>query len=198
MSKKKKKKITVIVYIVLLLVFVALVGAVAIFTNGFKNDFKSFYAVVDNKMILDSVGGYIVADNNPLSVDVKYTFGAFSKEQTGYSVKIVPNSNAKDFDFTVDGDVYSFKAEKDYTKGFKIDKQQNSFSVSLLGQGLLSVLQGVFPESVVELDSEVNFENLFTIVITSYDDSQNVYVSFGVENVIGVKGIVLDHSEIIL
>ena len=102
----KSKIGQVVSYIAILLVIVAVIGVFAHFTNGFTSDFKTFYVSVDGKDVMISGSGYAISENEPLSVDVKYTFGAFNKNETkDYSVKIVPNKiENSDFTYTVDGD----------------------------------------------------------------------------------------------
>ena len=104
----------VIAYILLVLAFVAVCGVVAYFTGGFTSDFKTFYVCVDGKNVLSTADGYELTTETPLTVDVKYTFGAFNKENTGYSVKVVPNKiDGKDFDFTVDGEITTSRNSSD-------------------------------------------------------------------------------------
>ena len=111
----------VIGYILLVLVVVGVIGVIVYFTGGFTSDFKTFYVSVDGKDVLTSAGGYKTSQEMPLTVDVKYTFGSAGGDVSGYSVKIVPHVvEGKDFDFTLDDQVYSFQAETDLTAGFDI------------------------------------------------------------------------------
>ena len=85
-------KIVAIVAVVL--VIVAIGGFVAYYTNGFTNDFTTFYAVCDGNKILSSASGYRASRGEPLKVDVVYMFEDLSAEQNGYTVKVVPNVDA--------------------------------------------------------------------------------------------------------
>lgn len=137
----------IIAYILLVLAFVAVCGVIAYFTGGFTSDFKTFYVCVDGKNVLSAADGYELTTEKSMTVEVKYTFGAFNKENTGYSVKVVPNTIAgKDFDFTLDGQVYSYQAEPDLTAGFDIEKDETSFKITPKG-GINKILQAVYPES---------------------------------------------------
>ena len=112
------KTIAVIVCVFLL---VLAVGSIAFFTNGFTSDFKTFYVESDGKRMLSDYDNYIMKQDAENKFVVKYTFGAVNKDISGYTLKIVPNvSHDNDFDFTVDGEIYSFGAEEDLTKGFDI------------------------------------------------------------------------------
>ena len=90
------KAAKIISYIVLVLVFVAVCGFLVYYTGGFTSDFKTFYINVDGRDILTSADGYKLSADTPLTVNVKYTFGALNKDITGYSVKVVPNAAGKD------------------------------------------------------------------------------------------------------
>lgn len=148
------KTIAVIVCALLLLLAV---GSIAFFTNGFTSDFKTFYVESDGKRMLSDYDNYIMKQDTENKFVVKYTFGAVNKDISGYTLKIVPNvSHDNDFDFTVDGEIYSFGAEEDLTKGFDITQNDfasflaslqayfiNPASVFLLSKGLPSFSNGV-------------------------------------------------------
>jgi len=108
----------IIAYVLVLLVVVGVIGVIVRFTGGFTSDFKTFYVTVDGKDVLTTASGYKLTTTQPLTVDVKYTFGSAGGDASGYSVKIVPNViENEDFDFTLNGDVYSYQAETDLTAG---------------------------------------------------------------------------------
>ena len=65
----------IVSYILILMVIVATIGVFAYFTNGFTSDFKTFYVSVNGKDVMTSQGGFVATTNEPLAVDVKYTFG---------------------------------------------------------------------------------------------------------------------------
>ena len=110
------KAAKIIAYILLVLIFVAVCGFIVYYTGGFTSDFKTFYIKIDGKDILTSADGYTLSADQPLRVEVKYTFGALNKNVSGYSVKVVPNAiEGKDFDFTVGGQTHSYQAETDLT-----------------------------------------------------------------------------------
>ena len=124
----------VIAYILVLLVVAGVIAVIVRFTGGFTSDFKTFYVSVDGKDILTSAGGYEITNEKPLTVDVKYTFGSAGGDVSGYSVKVVPHAvEGKDFDFTLDDQVYSFQAETDLTAGFDIAREETSFTITPKG-----------------------------------------------------------------
>ena len=184
----------VVSYIVILLVIVAVIGVFAYFTNGFTSDFKTFYVSVNGKDVMTSSSGYVITPQEPLSVDVKYTFAFNQSETKGYSVKIVPNKTDEDFDFTVDGETHYFGDEKDLSNGFIIDKQEKSFTVTPKGSTPLEILQAIYSESEVSCESK-GYNDMFTLIITSYNGEASVKLNFALER--RVTGITFD-KEVIL
>ena len=184
----KSKIGQVVSYIAILLVIVAAIGVFSYFTNGFTTDFKTFYVSVNGKDVMTSQNGYVVTPSEPLKVDVKYTF-AFNKNETkGYSVKIVPNKTDEDFDFSVDGETRFFGDEKDLTNGFVIDKQEKSFTVVPKGGTPLEILKAVYPEN------EVTCNDMFTVIVTSYNGESSVKLNFALER--SITGITFDKEVI--
>lgn len=184
----------VVSYIVILLVIVAVIGVFAYFTNGFTSDFKTFYVSVNGKDVMTSGSGYVITPQEPLSVDVKYTFAFNQTETKGYSVKIVPNKTEEDFDFSVDGETHYFGDEKDLSNGFIIDKQEKSFTVTPKGSTPLEIFEAVYPESEVTCESK-GYNDMFTLIITSYNGESSVKLNFALER--RVTGITFD-KEVIL
>lgn len=116
----------VIGYVLLVMVVVGIVGAIVYFTGGLTSDFKTFYVSVDGKDVLTTSGGYLASPEKPLKVDVKYILNSAGGDASGYSVKVVPHVvEGKDFDFTLDDQVYSFQAETDLTAGFDIQRDES-------------------------------------------------------------------------
>ena len=186
----------VVSYIVILLVIVAVIGVFAHFTNGFTSDFKTFYVSVDGKDVMISGSGYTISDNEPLSVDVKYTFGSFNKNETkDYSVKIIPNKiENSDFTYTVDGESKSFQLETDLTAAFEIDKGEKSFTVKPKGKSLTEVLTAFYGTEVTDCENK-GYTDMFTIIVTSYNGEASVKLNFTIAG--KVVGVVLDREVIV-
>ena len=195
MAKQGTNKIgKIISYIVIVLVLVAACGLLAYFTNGFTSDFKTFYVECDGQQVLSTSEGFEMAKDEPMTVDVKYTFGAVNKEISGYSVKVVPNAvQGKDFDFTLDGDAYSFQAEDDLTAGFEIVQEETSFTVKPKG-GINEIMKAVYPNYEVGDCRGKAYENMFTLIVTSYNGEASVKLNFTVTE--HVEGVILDKEVI--
>lgn len=180
----------IVAYVLVVLALVSAVGFIAYFTGGFTSGFKTFYVEVDGKQILTNASGYSIPVGESMTVDVKYTM---SEEASGYTVKVVPNQLAgKDFDFTLDGEVYSYQAEKDLTAGFDIEYGDTSFTVKPKGT-ITDILKAVYPGSTVEDCRDFAYDNMFTLVITSYDGESSVKVNFTVSEDVGGITITPDH-----
>ena len=189
----KSKIGQVVSYIVILLVIVAVIGVFAYFTNGFTSDFKTFYVSVNGKDVMTTANGYVVTPQEPLSVDVKYTFAFNQSETKGYSVKIVPNKTDEDFDFSVDGETHRFGDEKDLSSGFIIDKQEKSFTVTPKSGSLQEVLQAIYSDNEVVCENK-GYNDMFTLIITAYNGESSVKLNFALER--RVTGITFDREVI--
>ena len=185
--------VKVITWGLILLIAVTAVGAIAYFTDGFTTDFKTFYVTVDGKDIMTSASGYTISDSNPLKVDVKYTIA--DEGQNGYSVKVVPNALfGKDFDFTLDGEVYSFQAESDLTEGFEIVYGEQSFTIKPKGN-LTQVMAAVYPESDVGNLAGFGYENMFLLIVNSQSGESSVSIAFSLT--MTAEGITIVPDQII-
>ena len=181
----------IIAYILLVLVLVSAIGFIAYFTGGFTSGFKTFYVEIDGDQILTSESGYKIPTGEAMTVDVKYTM---SDEKSGYSVKVVPNKLAgKDFDFTLDGEVYSYHGEKDLTEGFEIEYGDTSFTIKPKGT-ITDILRAVYPGSSVEDCRDFAYDDMFTLIVTSHDGESNVKVNFTVSE--DTEGIIITPDHI--
>ena len=185
----------IVSYIILLMVIVATIGVFAYFTNGFTSDFKTFYVSVNGKDVMTSQGGFVVTNKEPLSVDVKYTFGALNKNDSkDYSIKIVPNKiENKDFTYTVDGESKSFQSETDLSGGFDVVKGEKSFTIKAKGETITEVLSAIYGKEITDCESK-GYNDMFTLIVTSYNGEASVKLNFSLT--LKVTGITLDKEVI--
>ena len=193
----KRKSAGWLAYVGALLVLIVLVGVVARFTNGFTDDFKTFYIRVDGKEIMSSAGGYEITRAKPMQVEVKYTFSFATDENKGYNVKIVPNAadKSKDFSFSVNGENRQFQAETDLTDGFEIEKSESSFKVTPKGENLTGVLQTIYPGLDMAHIEEKAYNDMFALVVSSYNEKSSVTIYFTLSS--KVTGVRLDKEAIV-
>ena len=193
----KRKSAGWLAYVGIVLVLIVLVGVAARFTNGFTDDFKTFYIRVDGKEIMSTADGYEITSEKPMQVEVKYTFSFTNDESKGYSVKILPNDadKSKDFSFTVNGESKSFQSMQDLTDGFGIEKSESSFKVTPKGENLTGVLQTIYPEIETEHLEEKAYNDMFALVVSSYNEKASVTIYFTLSS--KVTGIRLDKEAIV-
>ena len=184
----------IIIYALIILALIGVLGFIIYFTGGFTTDFTGFYVTVDGEDVLSTGSDFRVKEDDPLKVEVKYVFASPNDEAKGYTVKVVPNAiEGKDFDFTLDGDQYAFQSEKDLTAGFVILRSEESFTIAPKGD-LTDILSAVYPDGAVEDCTDKAYENMFTLVVTSYNGEAEVRINFTViEN---IKGVILDKEVI--
>ncbi len=186
----------IIAYILIVLAIIALIGVVAKFTGGFTTGFKTFYVTIDGKDVMTTGNGFVATEKSPMKVDVKYVFDSDENTEKNYSVKIVPNAvSGKDFDFTLDDEVYAYQSEKDLTAGFDIVMDGNSFTVTPKGSTITEIMQAIYPENTVGNCDESAYEDMFTLIVTSYNGEASVKVNFAMYG--NVNGITLDQEVII-
>lgn len=192
----QNKTIRILSYALLGLLVVGVIGFVAYFTNGFKSDFKTFYINVDGKDVMESDGGYKVSKGKPLEIKVKYVFSGATNQKKEYSVKVVPNTiDGRDFTFSDGKEGKSFQSVEDITSGFDIKKTENGFTVSPKGNALEEVLKSVYPNGKFDNVNEKGYENMFTLVVTSYDGNASVKLYFSLLS--KVCGVTLNKEGIL-
>lgn len=173
-----KTAVKIVAVILAVLVLAGVVGVIVRFTGGFTSDFKTFYVTVDGKDVMSSAGGFDATPEKPLKVDVKYAFNYLGGDISGYGVKVVPHAvEGKDFDFTLDGQAYSFQAETNLTGGFDIEYGEESFTVTPKG-GVDDVLKGVYPNNEIGDCEGKGYADMYSLVITSYNGEASVTVHF--------------------
>jgi len=193
MNAKNKKAGKIIVYVLILLIVVGCIGFFAYFTNGFTGDLKTFYVECGDQKIMSSSSGFVLTNAKPLEVSVHYTFGFVNKDISGYSVQVLP---IQDFDFTVDGQVYSFGAEDDFSECFTIEKKESSFTIAPKG-GLKQILKIKYPDKEIEYNLlDIDFEKeLFKVIITAEDGTAQVEMLCVLDDS-GIEGVLLDKEVI--
>src|SRR5699024_1296734 len=131
------------------------------FTNGFNEDFKTFYVEHDGKQILAQDSELALEPGKTYRFDVKYTFDTQQSETKDYIVGIVPNAE-QDFEYTVDGEPYLYSKTGDLSSAFSLRKQATHFEITLReDMTLQSALETVYPGQQVEVPETAADENPF-------------------------------------
>lgn len=198
MNKTKIAKIITAVLLALLLV--GTVGLIAHFTNGFREDFKTFYVTYAGEDILSEKSNLELSRGEEHRFDVTYIFEDLDEgtEPKGYSVEIVSNvGKGKEFEYTIDGEKITYVDGMYLMKAFQIDKQDTYFTLTLSEDiSLKKVLENVYEKDVeVPNNVEATEPYLYTLVVSSYDESVTYHIDFAFH--IGVTGVTLDKSEVV-
>ena len=183
-----------------ILVLVLLAGIVAViyrFTNGFNEDFKTFYVEYDGEQILTTESEMHLVEGNTHRFDVKYTFDTGNSEPKDYNVKVIPNAE-RDFDFTVDGERYLYSKQDDMSAAFGLKKSDTYFELTIPQDFSLEyALQSCYPGKEVIVPEEAISSNAYPymLVVSSYNGKMvyHIALSVGTE----VTGVTLDPSQII-
>ena len=183
-------------YAFVVLILITSCGLIAYFTNDFTSDFKTFYIETNGTTHLSDTADILLSPDAENRFDVKYTFSLLNEENNGYTVKIVPNiSNDNDFDFTVDGEVYSFGAESDLTNCFDIVYYDDYFTIN--GDfRMQNILESLYPGSEVCVNAEdVNWSvDNFSLLVYSYNEE--ALISIGFHNHCPVDRVELEPNSI--
>lgn len=188
----------IIGYTVAALLLIAIVVLIYRFTNGFNEDFKTFYIEYDGKQILAADSKMTFENGKTYLFSVKYTFDTANAEPKDYSVKIVPHIE-QDFDYTVDDEQYRFSKVGELTSCFALTKSDTSFKLEMPEKlTLQNVLSNLHGGKAISLSAEAEEKNPFPycLVISSYNGKITYNINFNVtgKNVTGVK---LNPPEII-
>lgn len=182
----------IITGVIVVLIVALVVGLVFKFTNGFNEDFKTFYLEQDGKQILTSETETAFVQGEQYRYEVKYTFDGGNSEPKGYNVKVVPNGKIK-LSFKADGKQYSYADAKELTSAFSIKKEASAFTISVPAElTLKSVLEKVYGKTV-EVEEPKGY--LYTLVVSSYNEKVTYKINFGLA--INVEGIELDKDGIV-
>lgn len=200
MSKTKKASAVykIISYVLIFLVITGVIGFIFTFTNGFNEDFKTFYIEYEGESILSSDKKLVLDRGQEHRFDVKYTFDFNNEESHGYKVAIYANDDeSNSFDFTLDGDVYAYYAEGDITSAFDITLNDTYFTITVPEEATVKdVLQKLYPYSVIEVPTEgLKMMYPFTMVVSSYNEKVTYQLDFAFY--IGVTGIELSPEVIV-
>ena len=197
MQSKGQTAAKVIGVILVLALLAGLVAVLYKFTNGFNEDFKTFYVEHNGEQILTTDSELVFEPGKTNRFDVKYTFDTGQSEMKDYSVEIVPNVE-KDFEYTVDGETYLYSKAGDLSAAFVLNKQDSYFAITRReDMTIQSVLEAIHPGQQVEVPENASDGNPFpyALIVSSYNGNVNYHIAFNLGA--DVTGITLEPSQII-
>lgn len=195
MQSKGQLAAKVIGIILVLLLVAGLVAVIYKFTNGFNEDFKTFYVEHEGKQILAQNSELALEPGKTYRFDVKYTFDTQQSETKDYIVEIVPNAE-QDFEYLVDGETYLYSKAGDLFAAFSLKKQKSYFEITLReDMTVQSVLETVHPGQQVKVPETSADVFPYVLCISSYNGNVSYRIAFNLGA--DVTGITLDPSQII-
>lgn len=197
MQSKGQTAAKVIGVILVLLLLAGLVAVVYRFTNGFNEDFKTFYVEHNGNQILTTDTQMSLEAGEVYRFDVKYTFDTENAQPKDYNVKVVPNIE-RDFDYTVDGERYLYSKTSDLTSAFGLSKEDTYFEITIPeDMSIQKALESCYPGQSVVVPDSAAADNPYpyALIVSSYNESvvYHIYLSIGVN----VTGVSLDQTEIV-
>ena len=192
-----------IIFRIFLVLILLAVGAGGFFiykhTDGCNSGFKTFYVEYEGHHLdLENEHKYNVGTTHRFNI--VYPLDVISKEQKGYSVCIVPNVNVDSVEYKVDGRWNILSGVSDITAAFDLTCEEDSFTLTIPKDfNVKTVLDKTYPDKTVEVDDKYidSDEPFYMIVITSYDNSTQYIVNFGVVQIY-VKDVDLNITRIVL
>lgn len=195
MQSKGQLAAKIIGIILVLLLVAGLVAVLYKFTNGFNEDFKTFYVEHDGEQILSENSEMTFTKGKTHRFDVKYTFDTQQSETRDYSVEIVPNTE-QDFEYTVDGEPYLYSKAGDLSAAFSLKKQKSYFEITLReDMSVQSVLETVHPGQQVKVPENAADVFSYVLCISSYNGNVSYRIAFGLGA--EVTGITLDPPGVV-
>ena len=178
-----KRAVTAILCVVLLFVLGAGIFVLYRYTNGFNEDFKTFYIERDGERILASKSTAAFEPGSEVRFDVGYVFDGTNSAARDYSVTILPNPEA-DFDFEAGGLSYAWRMAGRLDGYFSLDKQAAYFTLSAPQGGIGELLREIYHDTADlseafpgGVDPETPF---FLLRVSSYNEAVTYDVVFSV------------------
>lgn len=172
-----------LIWVAIVALIVGVIVYLSKMTNGFQEDFKTFYLQYEGKAITAQESKISIKPDSDNQFDIKYAMG-FSVSDTSdntYTVEVIPNDDYDDLVYTVDGEEYSFGDIEDFSDIFKVERSDKYFIVKTPKDAtLLSVLSAKYPEQTVEVSDELAKANnyYYTLRVSSYSGNTVFNINF--------------------
>ncbi len=186
-----KTFVQILLYGCLVVFVIGIIAVIYKYTNGFNEDFKTFYVEYNGEQILTEKTAIELVPNDVHKFTVKYTFDK-DEDNRGYTVKVLSNATA-DFEFRIGNKAYTYSKAKELTEAFKIIKDETSFEIEVdESENIQEVLKRVYGDTVYVPKAQADRnEYPFVLVISSYNGNVNYYISFKIKGVSEIEEIPL-------
>lgn len=181
MKINKKAFMNALTAVAVLLIFVGLLGIVSKYSNGFNEDFKTFSLEHNNETIS--------ATESKLTFDVGseqkiYCNYIIKPDDDSFSVSLSADTTKKNtFNYTVDGNSYSFKDNSDLSDYFELNKTNSYFTIKIPNDfSMENLLSSLYPNAEeIVLQDDVDYSKYyFTLIVSNYNESIKYYIHFNV------------------
>lgn len=197
MKDTTKKASKAIAYILIILLLIGSIGLIFALTNGFSEDFKTFYLVCGDEEIVKTETNRDFRRDEVYRFDVKYVFDTEQTNPKDYSVKVITNAE-REFTFTVDNDNYSYQSGLDLSSVFELTKEKTYFTFKIpKDMTLQTVLERIYPDKdVVVKNASILTDNyLYSLIVTSYNEKVTYKINFRLRT--QVTGVEFDPTELL-
>lgn len=181
----------IIGYGLVVLLCAAAVGFAYKYTNGFNEDFKTFYIECDGKQILTTENEMTFSNKVLYNFYVKYTFDKEDAKPKGYKLKVVPNA-ANNFEYTVNGENYLYSKVGDLTSVFEPVIHDTYFELYFKdGVSFSDILKKAHNGKNVSVPSDALTNNPypFQLQISSYNGKVTYKIDFNIDSMVVGKTI---------
>ncbi len=181
MKINKKAFMNALTAVAVLLIFVGLLGIVSKYSNGFNEDFKTFSLEHNNETIS--------ATESKLTFDVGseqkiYCNYIIKPDDDSFSVSLSADTTKKNtFNYTVDGNSYSFKDNSDLSDYFELNKTNSYFTIKIPKDfSMENLLSSLYPDAEeIVIQNDVDYSNYyFTLTVSNYNESIMYHIHFNV------------------
>lgn len=174
-----KTWVKVITYVLIVLFLVFGIGLIYRYTNGFSEDFKTFYLEYNGEKILSTTSTANYTAGDQIRYDVKYMSDLTGTGTQEYTVSIIPNPEA-DVIVTVDGVSEEWSSLPDFTPCFEILKEDSYFMIDLPEDfSVTGLLSEIFETANMTVSGDLS-GNLFLLVVSSSSVSFSYRIAFSV------------------
>lgn len=184
-----------IAYIVIILLLIGSIGLIFALTNGFTEDFKTFYLECNGEE-LSRESKRDFRREEVYKFNVKYVLDSGKEEEKDYSVKVVTNAE-RSFTFKAGKENYAYESGTDITKAFEVIKDKTAFTFKIpQGTTLITILQKLYPDKEITLKNESALSDLYlySLIVTSYDEKVTYKIDFRLRT--QVTGVEFEPKEL--
>lgn len=180
---KKNSFASVTAYLIIFLLIVLVVGFFARFTNGFSENFKTFYVEKDGKL-LSAEGSLALKPDEICEFNVGYTFSFLPNTPTESSVRVFSTvTDETAFNYTVDGEKKTYNSDIDLTEVFNVSPTETGFSL-VMPSSMQEVLSSVYSDKIVEIldDISLSSTNYFCLQVSNYDLTNVIKIALHIDD----------------